>query len=337
MNPVRLPDPPPAPTKAAATRPPAHPDLLQLGRWLQTQHYVFACPTPETQRLVEQREPAREARQLHDVFGWNRPFTPELLPGGVLQWMRDADVLDACDGRLRCRVRFSTIGGRLFLHSGYPTQEHDAVFLGPDTHRFAAFVQAALAEGWRYPVRRAVDIGCGSGAGAIVAADLLDPRVLDHWLLRDINPRALSYAATNVALNETPQVVLDAGDALRGVDGTFDLVIANPPYMIDGAQRLYRDGGGPQGVTLALRFLHDALQRLAPGGRILLYTGTPVIEGEDQFWRHAAPLLQAAQVRFNYRELDPDVHGQNLALPAYAQVERIAAVGLCAARPGAEH
>lgn len=325
-----------APPPVAAGAAIAQPALLHLGHWLRAQAYAFACPTPATHQQWVTREPAREARSLRDVFGWNLPFSPALLPERALRWLRDAGALHAADGRLRCGVRFSTISGRMFLHSGHPTQAQDAVFLGPDTHRFAAFVQAALAEGWPHPVRQAVDIGCGTGAGAILATDRLDTRTLEDWRLRDINPRALSYAAVNVRLNGLPCATLETGDALHDVDARFDLVIANPPYLLDPEQRWYRDGGGTHGTALALRFLHDALEHLAPGGRVLLYTGTPVIDGEDVFWHHARPLLQAAPVHFDYRELDPDVHGQSLSQPGYEAVERIAAVGLRVMRAGGE-
>jgi SAM-dependent methyltransferase len=84
-------------------------------------------------------------------------------------------------------------------------------------------------------------------------------------------------------------------------------------------------------MGLSLRIVREALDRLRPGGRLLLYTATPVIDGEHVLWHQLAPLLRG--VRHDYRELDPDVFGEELERPAYARVERIAVVGLDAFKP----
>ncbi len=46
--------------------------------------------------------------------------------------------------------------------AGTPTAERDAVFFGPDTYRFAIFLRHHVQQ-----AARAVDIGCGSGAGGL--------------------------------------------------------------------------------------------------------------------------------------------------------------------------
>jgi hypothetical protein len=77
--------------------------------------------------------------------------------------------------------------------------------------------------------------------------------------------------------------------------------------------------------------VREALERLRPGGRLLLYTGTAVVEGEDLFRQRLAPLLQG--VPHEYFELDPDVFGEELENPPYKAADRIAVVGLDASRP----
>src|SRR5207248_154782 len=107
-------------------------------------------------------------------------------------------------------------------------------------------------------------------------------------------------------------------------------VIANPPYLADDRRRVYRDGGGALGMDLSVRIAREALERLPAGGRLLLYTATPVIDGEHALRPLLEPILRKA--RYDYWELDPDVFGEELERPAYAQVERIAVVALDAVK-----
>jgi SAM-dependent methyltransferase len=298
--------------------------MVELGRALARQHYHFITVTPETHRRVNERA-AREGRgraeSLRDVFGWNRPFDPGLLAPEMIEAMRAAGVLLTEGPLLRSGVRFSSLGEHLFVHSAFPTWQSDAVFFGPDTYRFCAFLRRHAES-----ARRAVDIGCGSGAGGIAVAGLCERVVLS-----DINIHALELARVNAALAGVDADVV-MSDVLESVDGNFDLILANPPYMRDSAGRVYRDGGGDHGEALALRILNAALSRLAPGGMLLLYTGAPIVAGRDTFIERAAPLLRDRDVSLSYEEIDPDVFGEELESPLYAAVERIAAVGLCVRR-----
>lgn len=302
--------------------------LLHLGRWLRATGYSFVTVTPETHRRVNARVGNVPARCLRDVFGWSRPFRPSLLPEAPRTLLERAGALEHHGALLHSAVRFSTLEARLFAHSAYPTLAADAVFFGPDTSRFASFIRSALNETRARKVRVLADVGCGSGAGGIAAALLAKPEQL---ILADINPTALRFAAANAALAGAKAVCV-LSDGLQAVDGALDLIVANPPYLVDPLMRIYRDGGGAFGGELSLRIVRDSLARLAPGGRLLLYSGAPVISGEDQLWRGLQPLLATTPVHYHYQELDPDVFGEELDSPAYAQVERIAAVGLVVER-----
>ena len=304
--------------------------LLQLGRRLQADGYRFITPTPLTHQRVNQRDEGQVADTLRDVFGWSRPFEPGLLSADEQRQLQEAQVIDVYDGRLKSRVRWSSLDDLLFVHSGFPTDAADSVFFGPDTYRFAQLIHAHLQQSFA-PIQRAVDIGCGAGVGAILIARA---RREAEVLAVDINPAALRLTAVNAALAEVANVQVQASDVLQGTDGSFDLIVANPPYMADPAGRAYRNGGGTLGAGLSLRIVEQALNRLAPGGSLLLYTGVAMVDGRDPFFDTVVPRLDSTRFGWTYRELDPDVFGEELLNPGYQRVDRIAVVALTVTRIG---
>jgi methylase of polypeptide subunit release factors len=188
------------------------------------------------------------------------------------------------------------------------------------------------------PALRAVDVGCGTGVAGILLAKA--GLVRHEVILADINARALQAASINSQAAGVRTTVVHS-DVLAGVDGDVDLVLANPPYLNDAAQRAYRHGGGAYGEALGVRIVHEALARLArspTGGTLLLYTGAPVRDGQDLFFAAVEAELRRAAASYSYHELDPDVFSSELAKPAYQDVERIAAVFLKArVAPGRTH
>ena len=98
----------------------------------------------------------------------------------------------------------------------------------------------------------------------------------------DINATALRFARINAVVNGVAARVVQS-NILQNAHGRFDLIVSNPPYLIDGKGRTYRHGGGRFGERLALEILRQSMYRLAKGGMLLLYTGTAVVAGLDVF------------------------------------------------------
>lgn len=307
---------------------PADHALLELAATVRDTGYRFVTVTPATHRRVNDRPANRWARSLEDVFGWSRPFKDSLLPPKILDAMERAEVLGEEEGGWRSRVRLSTLDGELYLHSAFPTTAADSVFFGPDTYRFASALTAHF-QARPGSIRRAVDIGCGAGPGAVTVAKA-EPDA--EVVMLDINDAALRLARLNAALAGVANVTTRHSDLLSGVEGSFDLIVANPPYLNDDHMRAYRHGGGPLGSGLSLAIVETAVKRLAPGGSLVLYTGSAIVAGEDAFRKDAAERLAAAGLAWSYREVDPDVFSEELDGPAYAEADRIAAVVLTARR-----
>lgn len=301
--------------------------LTALLAALDASGYDFVTPTPSVCRRAFERG-FSWTDPLRAIFGWSQAFGRSDLDPALLGLLEAADLITDEAGRLRCRVRVSRLAGLLFLHSAFPASSNDAVFLGPDSYRFARFIREA---GARRDVGAIAEIGCGAGVGGLVAARLYPGARLG---LGDINSAALELAAANAAY---AGVLADVrkSDGLAGLEGPYDLIVANPPYIAGASGRTYKDGGDMHGARLALDWAGQALERLTPGGRLVLYTGSAILDGGVDALRLAlAGMTAGTPHRLTYEELDPDIFGGELRRSAYDDVERIAAVGVVIERIG---
>jgi methylase of polypeptide subunit release factors len=301
--------------------------LLALGRELQAGNYRFTTVTPATHDRVNRRS-ISTASPLARVFGWSQPFRRAELSSHIVALLEQAEEVETEGELLRAKVRFSTLGEQLFVHSAFPTDAPDAVFFGPDTYRFARALRQAIA-GMRCAAPfTIIDIGCGSGAGGLHAAGLSGAGGHVDVMLSDINRKALRYSRINARLNGIANVRTVLSDVFDGINEGGDLIISNPPYLVDRSARLYRHGGGELGFDLSLRIVNDSIDRLYSGGRFFLYTGTPIIDGCDRFFEALRPQLETRRCEYSYEEIDPDVFGEELDSAPYDRVDRIAVVAL---------
>jgi SAM-dependent methyltransferase len=131
----------------------------------------------------------------------------------------------------------------------------------------------------RRPVRTALDLGTGSGLQALRAANHSE-RVVGV----DVNERALAFARFNASLNGVSNLDLRAGSWFEPVDGErFDLVVANPPYVVSPETALlYRDGDLPADAVTQ-KLLLEVPAYLEEGG--FAHVMGNWIHGREEDWR----------------------------------------------------
>lgn len=137
-------------------------------------------------------------------------------------------------------------------------------------------IAAALAE----PFAHLLDLGTGSGC---IALTLLAESVA-QGLATDISEAALAVAARNAAaLGVAARVRLRRSDWFEAVEGRFDLIVSNPPYialrdMAGLAPELAYEPRGAltdeaDGLTAYRVIAAQAADYLDPGGRLMLEVG----------------------------------------------------------------
>lgn len=120
------------------------------------------------------------------------------------------------------------------------------------------------------PDDRVLDMGTGSGVNAILAAT-----VSADVTAVDVNPVAVEAALANVARNDVAdRVRVGLSDVFSDVDGTFDLVVFDPPFRWlkprDWAEASITD----ENYRALTEFFAQVSDHLADDGRVLVFFGT---------------------------------------------------------------
>ncbi len=142
--------------------------------------------------------------------------------------------------------------------------------------------ETLVAEALTQPFTRLLDLGTGSGA---IALSLLADQPQAQGLATDLSPAALDVARSNAAiLGLSDRLTFQLANWFDGVEGVFDLIVSNPPY-ISAAEMAGLDPGvldwephlalspGGDGLDAYRAIAAGALAHLAPGGRILVEIG----------------------------------------------------------------
>jgi release factor glutamine methyltransferase len=166
--------------------------------------------------------------------------------------------------------------GSVWFHKREFKTDARALIPRPETEELAEWLLSReLPE-----TRRVLDMGCGSGVlGLTLAAE----RPAWELTLADISPDALALARENADALEIPGASFAESDLFSAVDGMFDGIVANLPYVPENervamAREVLHDPAlalfsGADGLDLIRRFIPEALQRLNPGGWLALEIG----------------------------------------------------------------
>ena len=237
---------------------------------------AFSRDTDERPLYVRMLPPGEPFSALVELFLLGLPVpraeAERALAALPLERLADAGVLELEGDTVVGAVELVPV--RHLLVASDPSQEHRM----PDQADFVAgptpptTVLANLTV--RRPVDAALDLGTGSGIQALLAAEH-SGRVV----ATDLNERALRYAEFNAALNGIDNVTFRSGSLFEPVQReTFDLIVANPPYLISPeTDYLFRDSGLP-GDSFCEALVREVGGYLNEGGHAQLLAE----------WAHAA-------------------------------------------------
>lgn len=138
---------------------------------------------------------------------------------------------------------------------------------------------------------RVLDLCTGNGSLAVLAA-MAYPEVL--VVASDLSSDALAVARINVDKHDLAErITLVQSDGLKNVDGQFDLILCNPPYVnAVSMSKLPAEylaepnmalASGPDGMDFLRIMLSEASAHLAPEGVLVLEIGNEQANFEAAF------------------------------------------------------
>ena len=149
----------------------------------------------------------------------------------------------------------------------------------------------------------AIDVGCGSGVLAIIAAKLGARHV--HAI--DKSPDVIEVGRANAEANDVAdRITFYQGDLFEPLadDVRADVIIGDvsgiPDTLADESGWFpTRGGGGTRGSELPIRMLEEARRRLSTGGRLFLPTGSlqdesSIIEAARRLYTKVRKLTERA-------------------------------------------
>jgi release factor glutamine methyltransferase len=187
----------------------------------------------------------------------------------------------------------------------------DVLIPRPETELVVEEALACLRAGGPAPrACRVLDVGTGSGCLAVtLALEWPAARVV----ATDVSAGAIDVARENAArLGAAARLEFRCGPLAAGAAGTFDLIVANPPYVPDvdrttlpsdvadhePAAALF---AGRDGLDVIRALVPDAARRLVPGGWLVLEVGAGQAAGVGRIVE--AEPLSLVRVRPDLRQI----------------------------------
>ena len=150
----------------------------------------------------------------------------------------------------------------------------------PETELLVELAVARLRERGNQRPQRVLDLGTGSGAVIIALAHEFRTDAHIEFVATDISAEALAVARDN-AHRHGVRVRMHQADWFAGCDGTWDVIVSNPPYVADGDTHLAALQHEPQGALVAgeqglddlARIIAAAPRNLNPAGYLFIEHG----------------------------------------------------------------
>lgn len=192
------------------------------------------------------------------------------------------DILYASGDRWASRIDLYCVEGlyvatdhRYLLGEEKEMAEMPVMYIGLDSR---GLVHAAP----RKPCARLLDLCTGSGVQALSGS-----RYATRAVGVDLNPRAVRFARFNAQLNGITNVRFLLSDLYQELEGeTYDIILANPPFVPSPHGNLHYRDGGRSGEAVLARVISQADRYMGPEAQLHIVADLVDVGGYADKLRH---------------------------------------------------
>jgi len=174
-----------------------------------------------------------------------------------------------------CTTIFNEATGKKEFYSRDFCVTSDVLIPRPETEQLIDLVKKKCPH-----VKNILDIGCGSGAISITLAAEINPEIV---VATDVSKAALNISETNAQqlLNDVSIIKFLESDVYDRIEGCFDLIVSNPPYVTaeeyDNLEKGVREYeprlallGGRDGLDVYKKIITGLDSHLNPAGYLIM-------------------------------------------------------------------
>lgn len=187
-------------------------------------------------------------------------------------------ILDVIDIRTTERRPLQYIFGHTNFYGRFFKVDENVLIPRPETE---ILVEESLKVLGNIHNPKVLEIGVGSGAVSVtIALEKIDCRILAV----DISEEAMSVAKQNIDRYNIKNIELKKSDVFESVEGTFNLIVSNPPYLSEveykevDKELMYEPKkalvGEDEGYEIYRKICDRASELLLPNGYLILEIGS---------------------------------------------------------------
>lgn len=244
--------------------------------------------------FLNQAVPSHQASEVLGADQFNSLLQDGILEGGnsirslfrIVPWRNSLLLSDPDEGSVRLRQNY--------------------VYLGGDSTILSDFVTRAI--GNRH-FSRGLDLCAGT---SVQAHNLVDS--CDCLVAAEYNPRAVLFAGINAVINGLDnRIQAVESNVWEHVDGVFDIIVSNPPYLPMPDEKLSTSnldvcGGSDYGMNIPVEIFRGLADFLSNDGYSVFLAASPIIGGRSLLHERLEPLagklgLSATMTAWNYTDL----------------------------------
>lgn len=239
---------------------------------------------------------------LYKLFYKNLPLSPE----EISKVFSEIEITELICNYILVRsgdlyfslLKITPCEGYSFISSIANVTPGEFVYLGWDSLVFAKYLRDSLH---KESINRCLDLCTGSGIQSVIISPFCK-----EIIASDVNPNTPILGRANAYLNGVANIDFIISDLFAKIEGKFDLITINPPYVfLPAPEETTRCGYGGEnlGMDITLKIFEQLNEYMTEKGSARMITASPVINGKEILIEAIRKKISKKKLAFKFKKL----------------------------------